>query len=113
MNIYASADEHLDGGFAVLADKPKLKKPPMYQVVIYNDDYTPMDFVVHVLMAFFQHDEDTATRLMMRIHQQGKAVAGVYSKDVAETKAHIVNQYSQDQEHPLMCDSEMVSDEQE
>ncbi|MFL0799570.1 MAG: ATP-dependent Clp protease adapter ClpS [Agarilytica sp.] len=99
-----------DGGVAVQEDKPKLKRPPMYQVVLLNDDYTPMEFVVDVLERFFGMDREKATRVMLAVHTQGKGVCGVFSRDVAETKAAQVNQYSRQNEHPLMCEIE-VADE--
>ncbi len=99
-----------DGGVAVQEDKPKLKRPPMYQVVLLNDDYTPMEFVVDVLERFFAMDREKATRVMLAVHTQGKGVCGVFSRDVAETKAAQVNQYSRQNEHPLMCEIE-VADE--
>lgn len=99
-----------DGGLAVQEEKPKLKRPPMYKVVLLNDDYTPMEFVVDVLERFFGMDREKATRVMLAVHTQGKGVCGVYSRDVAETKAAQVNQYSRQNEHPLMCEIE-VSDE--
>ncbi len=99
-----------DGGVAVQEDKPKLKRPPMYQVVLLNDDFTPMEFVVDVLERFFSMDREKATRVMLAVHTQGKGVCGVFSRDVAETKAAQVNQYSKQNEHPLLCEIE-VSDE--
>ncbi len=99
-----------DGGVAVQEDKPKLKRPPMYQVVLLNDDFTPMEFVVDVLERFFSMDREKATQVMLAVHTQGKGVCGVFSRDVAETKAAQVNQYSRQNEHPLLCEIE-VSDE--
>lgn len=84
--------------------KPKLKQPPMYKVILFNDDYTPMDFVVDVLRRFFAMDQEKATRIMLAVHTQGKAVCGVYPKDIAETKAAVVNQYAREHQHPLLCE---------
>ncbi len=98
------------GGLAVQEEKPKLKRPPLYKVVLLNDDYTPMEFVVDVLQRFFSMDREKATRVMLTVHTQGKGVCGVFSRDVAETKAAQVNQYSRENEHPLMCEIE-ASDE--
>lgn len=95
-----------DGGLAVQADKPKLKMPPMYKVVMMNDDYTPMEFVVETLEIFFGMDREKATRVMLTVHTQGKAICGVYSRDVAETKAAQANQFARDNEHPLLCEIE-------
>lgn len=99
-----------DGGVAVQEEKPKLKKPPLYKVVLLNDDYTPMEFVVEVLQRFFTMDREQATRVMLTVHTQGKGVCGVFSRDVAETKAAQVNQYSRENEHPLMCEIEASDD---
>ncbi|WP_299179120.1 ATP-dependent Clp protease adapter ClpS [uncultured Neptuniibacter sp.] len=88
--------------------KPQVKKPPMYRVVLLNDDYTPMDFVVAVLMMFFSMDQEKATQVMLSVHTQGKGVCGIFTRDVAETKAAIVNQYARDNSHPLLCEVEKV-----
>ena len=90
-------------GIATEASKPALKRPPLYKVVLLNDDYTPMQFVVEVLRAFFGMNAETATRVMLKVHTEGKGVCGVFSKDVAETKAEQVNQYSAECEQPLLC----------
>ncbi|MFA9420451.1 MAG: ATP-dependent Clp protease adapter ClpS [Gammaproteobacteria bacterium] len=88
--------------------RPKLKKPPMFKVVILNDDYTPMEFVVHVLEAIFGHNRENATRIMLNVHKSGKGVCGIYSRDIAETKVTQVNSYSRENKHPLLCDMEEV-----
>lgn len=93
-------------GVSVAPEKPALKRPPQYRVVLLNDDYTPMDFVVDVLMKFFAMNEEKATQVMLLVHTQGKAVCGVYTRDIAETKAAQVNQYSSECEHPLLCEIE-------
>lgn len=87
--------------------KPQLQRPRMYKVVMMNDDYTPMDFVVHVLEMFFSMDREKATHVMLKVHTEGRAVCGVYSRDVAETKAEQVNVYSRQNEHPLLCNIEV------
>ena len=92
-----------DDGLAVLEAKPELKRPPLYKVILLNDDFTPMDFVIEVLMDFFAMSEAMATTIMLQIHTQGIGVCGTYSKDVAETKVVIVNEYSREHQHPLMC----------
>lgn len=97
-----------NSGLATEAAKPKLKRPPMYRVVLMNDDYTPMDFVIEVLMIFFALDQEKATQIMLAVHTQGKGVCGVYTRDVAETKAAQVNQYSRENKHPLLCEVESV-----
>lgn len=96
-----------DIGYAATTEKPKLKKPPLYKVVLVNDDYTPMDFVVDVLRSFFGMNVEKATQIMLKVHTEGKGVCGVYSKDVAETKAAQVNDYSRECEQPLMCSVEV------
>ncbi len=91
-------------GVAIETAQPKLKPPPMYKVILLNDDYTPMDFVVEILRSFFSMDEERATRVMLAIHTQGRAVCGVFSRDIAETKAAQVNQYARECKHPLLCE---------
>ena len=83
--------------------KPKLKRPPMYKVILLNDDYTPMEFVVHILEVFFGMDRERATRIMLNVHTQGKGICGLYTRDIAETKVSQVNDYSRQNEHPLLC----------
>jgi ATP-dependent Clp protease adaptor protein ClpS len=95
-----------DQGLAVQPAKPQLKKPPLYKVILLNDDFTPMAFVIDILMHFFGMPEDMATRVMLQIHTQGIGVCGTYTKDVAETKVSIVNEYSQEHQHPLLCSME-------
>ena len=93
-------------GVAVEEVKPKLKQPPLYKVIILNDDYTPMDFVVEVLQKFFGMDLSKATEIMLHVHTRGMGVCGVYTRDVAETKVHQVNDYSKENQHPLLCTME-------
>ncbi|MBB5208495.1 ATP-dependent Clp protease adapter ClpS [Chiayiivirga flava] len=90
-------------GLAVEAAKPEVAKPPMYQVVLLNDDYTPMDFVVEVLQVFFNLNRELATQVMLHVHTRGKGVCGVYTHEVAETKVAQVNEFSRHHQHPLMC----------
>lgn len=90
-------------GIAVEEAKPKLKQPPLYKVIILNDDFTPMDFVVEVLQKFFGMDQEKATQIMLHVHTRGVGVCGVYTRDVAETKVHQVNNYSRENQHPLLC----------
>lgn len=101
-----SDEDAADGGLAVQVERPKLKRPPLYKVIMMNDDYTPMEFVVHTLETFFGMDSEKATRVMLTVHTEGKATCGIYSRDVAETKAAQVNQYARDNEHPLLCEIE-------
>jgi ATP-dependent Clp protease adaptor protein ClpS len=93
-------------GVAVQGARPKLKQPPLYKVLLLNDDFTPMDFVVEVLMRFFGMSEDKATQIMLHVHTRGVGVCGVFSKDVAETKVQQVNEYSRRHQHPLLCTME-------
>lgn len=86
--------------------RPALKRPSLYRVVMLNDDFTPMDFVVEVLMTFFGLTEERSTQVMLTVHTEGKAICGVYTRDIAETKVAQVNQYSSECQHPLMCELE-------
>ncbi|MGV6826384.1 MAG: ATP-dependent Clp protease adapter ClpS [bacterium] len=95
-----------DGGLQTAESRPKLKKPPMFKVMLLNDDYTPMDFVVEVLERFFRMDRENATRIMLHVHTRGMGVCGVFTRDVAETKVAQVNEHSQANHHPLMCTME-------
>lgn len=99
-----------EGGLATEAVKPQLKKPPMYYVLMMNDDYTPMDFVVDVLRRFFNKSPEEATQIMLTVHTKGSAVCAIYTRDVAETKAALVNQYARDCQHPLMCEISPADD---
>ncbi len=103
--------EKFDGGDAGLAleeGKPELKEPPRYNVILLNDDYTPMEFVVKVLEQFFGLDRENATRIMLNVHTKGKGICGTFTKDVAETKTAMVNNYSRENNHPLLCTMEAV-----
>jgi len=86
--------------------KPALKRPPRYKVFLLNDDFTPMDFVVDVLERFFHMSREKATIVMFQVHSQGSGVCGVFTYDIAETKVALVNEYSQQNEHPLLCQME-------
>jgi ATP-dependent Clp protease adaptor protein ClpS len=92
---------------ALAPDELKLKPPPLYRVVLLNDDYTPMEFVVEILRQFFGMNTETATRVMLKVHTEGKGVCGVYPKEIAETKAIQVNEHARAAEHPLLCDIEV------
>ena len=83
--------------------KPKLKRPPLYKVLLLNDDYTPMEFVVQVLEDFFGMGREKATQIMLHVHTRGVGVCGTFSRDVAETKVAQVNDYSREKQHPLKC----------
>jgi ATP-dependent Clp protease adaptor protein ClpS len=86
--------------------KPRLKKPPLFRVVLINDDYTPMEFVVDVLESVFGHDRQSATRVMLEVHTQGKGICGVYTFEIAETKVAQVTGYARQHQHPLLCTME-------
>lgn len=103
---------HHDSTTVVEEAVPQLKKPKLYRVVIFNDDYTPMEFVVELLEFFFSMNREAATRIMLKVHTEGKAVCGVYVHDIAETKAAQVNQYARDNEHPLLCEIEPAEDDE-
>ncbi|GLR63121.1 ATP-dependent Clp protease adapter ClpS [Marinospirillum insulare] len=99
---------HLNGDLATATAKPKLEQPPRYKVIMLNDDFTPMEFVVEVLMFYFHMDMEKATQVMLDVHQKGRGVCGVFSKDVAETKAALVIDFARENEHPLMCNVEVA-----
>jgi ATP-dependent Clp protease adaptor protein ClpS len=91
----------------VAPEEAKVKPPPLYRVILLNDDYTPMEFVVDVLRRFFGMNIETATRVMLKVHTEGKGVCGVYPREIAETKAVEVNDFARAAEHPLLCDIEV------
>jgi ATP-dependent Clp protease adaptor protein ClpS len=93
-----------DEDLAVQEVKPKRKRPPLFKVFLINDDFTPMEFVVEILKAFFGMDEEKATQVMLHVHTRGIGVCGVYSRDIAETKVRQVNDHSRQHQHPLLCD---------
>lgn len=97
-----------DRGLAVEEARPKLKKPPLYQVLLLNDDYTPMEFVVDVLQHVFSMDRQKATRVMLEVHTKGKGVCGVFTFEIAETKVAQVTGYARQHQHPLLCTMEEV-----
>jgi ATP-dependent Clp protease adaptor protein ClpS len=94
------------GTGVVTRTKPRTKKPSMYTVLMLNDDYTPMEFVVHVLERFFHKTQEDATRIMLHVHQRGVGICGVYTYEVAETKVAQVVDYSRKNQHPLQCTME-------
>ncbi|MFN7552993.1 MAG: ATP-dependent Clp protease adapter ClpS [Pseudomonadota bacterium] len=97
-----------DRGLAVEEVRPGLEKPPLYQVLLLNDDYTPMEFVVSVLETFFAMDRQKATQVMLHVHTRGKGVCGVFTREVAETKVTQVNEFSRSHQHPLLCTMEKL-----
>jgi ATP-dependent Clp protease adaptor protein ClpS len=95
-------------GFDVAVEEalPKVKRPPLYRVILVNDDYTPMEFVVEVLETVFGMERSQATRVMLEVHTKGKGICGVYSFEIAETKVAQVTNIAQQQQHPLLCTME-------
>ena len=91
---------------AVAEARPKVKKPPLYQVVLINDDFTPMEFVVDILQGVFGLERNSATRVMLEVHTKGKGICGVYTYEIAETKVAQVTTIAQQQQHPLLCTME-------
>ena len=91
------------GTAVITRTRPKTKKPSLYRVLILNDDYTPMEFVVHVLERFFQKDREAATRIMLHVHHHGVGECGVYTFEVAETKVTQVMDFARQHQHPLQC----------
>ncbi|TBR43104.1 ATP-dependent Clp protease adapter ClpS [Marinomonas agarivorans] len=101
-------DGQNDSHTILAPEKLELQPPSMYQVVLFNDDFTPMDFVVFVLQKFFNMDANKAQQVMLEVHTKGKGVCGIYPFDIAETKVAIVQQFVKQNEHPLLCDLQKV-----
>ena len=89
-----------------VATKPKTKRPSLYKVLLLNDDYTPMEFVVYILQRFFNKNQEDATRIMLHVHQKGIGVCGIFPYEIAETKVTQVIDFSRQNEHPLQCTME-------
>ncbi len=105
--MMADKDKDDERDFGVkLETRPKTKRPPLYKVLILNDDYTPMEFVVHVLERFFGMTHAQSIELMLTVHQKGVAVVGVYSHEIAETKVALVMDFAARHQHPLQCTME-------
>lgn len=102
-------DADLGNGLAVSEAKQGLKPPPMFLVIMLNDDFTPMDFVVEVLEKFFNMPREKATQVMLMVHTKGKAACGIYTKDIAETKTAQVNRYAREKQYPLLCEIQQQS----
>jgi ATP-dependent Clp protease adaptor protein ClpS len=99
-------NDQRDGGTGtsvITKTKPKTKRPNLYRVLLLNDDYTPMEFVVHVLERFFNKDRDAATHIMLHVHQHGVGECGVYTYEIAETKVTQVMDFARQHQHPLQC----------
>ena len=90
----------------IAKNRPKVKRPPLYKVLLLNDDFTPMEFVVHVLEKFFSINHESAIQIMLAVHKEGVAVVGIYSHEIAETKVTQVMDYSRKNQHPLQCTME-------
>ena len=103
--IRNQSDEDIDhdSSLMVQESRPDVEEPKRYRVILVNDDFTPMEFVVEILRLFFNLDEESATRVMLNVHTKGKGVCGVFSKDIAETKVVMVNEFARENEHPLLC----------
>lgn len=99
--------EH-EHGVALAPSRSEVKPPPLYRVLLMNDDYTPMDFVVEVLQLFFGMNREGATQVMWHVHTRGQGVCGVYTREVAETKVVQVNDFSRERQHPLLCTMEQA-----
>ena len=114
LRAQAQNSEQGDGntGLAIAPSEPKLKKPPLYKVVLMNDDYTPMEFVVLVLEQFFSMSREQATQVMLAVHTLGKGVCCIYPRYIAETKAEQVNRFARESGHPLLCEIEPMSDDE-
>jgi ATP-dependent Clp protease adaptor protein ClpS len=106
------SDQQLDwdheGGLAIEEAKPELKPPKKYQVILINDDFTPMEFVVQILNSFFSMNQEQATQVMLMVHTKGKGICGEFTFQIAETKVEQVNNYSRQHQHPLLCTMEEV-----
>lgn len=103
MSDFDQQDDHGTGTGVVTRTRPKTKKPSMYKVLMLNDDYTPMEFVVHVLERFFNKGREEATEIMLHVHQRGVGICGVYTYEVAETKVTLVMDLARQHQHPLQC----------
>lgn len=99
----SGGDDGAGTGLIVEKSKPKLKKPPLYKVLLHNDDYTPMEFVVQLLMKFFQMSRPKAEEIMIHVHTRGIGICGVFPREIAETKVRLVMDYAMENQHPLQC----------
>ena len=107
-----NSEDYESNSFSLVElEEPKLKKPSLYRVILLNDDYTPMEFVIYVLQTFFSYDKEKATQIMLAVHTKGKGVCGIYTKEVAETKSNQINNFAKQNEHPLVSDIEPIDEE--
>ena len=103
-------DDDIEFGIAI-KERPKTKRPSMYKVLMLNDDYTPMEFVIHVLEQFFNKAHEEATQIMLQVHTHGKGVCGIFTKEIAETRSTQVNNFARENEHPLISEIEPVDED--
>ena len=108
MTQHNEPEQQHEHGVALEEARPEVTRPPLYQVVLLNDDYTPMDFVIVVLESFFGLNRERATQVMLHVHTRGKGVCGVFTREVAESKVAQVNEYSRVHQHPLLCTMEKL-----
>ncbi len=106
MGNRSDEDTDQDSSLVVQESRPEVEEPKRYMVILVNDDFTPMEFVVEILRLFFNLDEESATRIMLNVHTKGKGVCGIFPKDIAETKVVMVNEFARENEHPLLCTME-------
>ena len=105
-----SEDYESNSSSLVELEEPKLKKPSLYRVILLNDDYTPMEFVVYVLQTVFNHTHEKSTQIMMAVHTKGKGVCGIFSKEIAEMMSYEVNNMAKHHNHPLLSEIEPLTD---
>jgi ATP-dependent Clp protease adaptor protein ClpS len=103
MSQQNKTEEHHERGLALEEARPEVTRPPLYQVLVVNDDFTPMDFVVEVLEFFFAMNREKATQVMLHVHTRGKGVCGVFTREIAESKVTQVNEFARSHQHPLLC----------
>ena len=110
--IIPSNENETDAGLGVitLEDEPQLKEPPLFQVVLLNDDFTPMEFVVYAIQKVFGYEHERATQIMLSVHTKGKGVCGIFPKEIAEMKCAEMNNLAQINEHPLLTEIEPMTD---
>jgi len=104
-------DDQMATSVVVAEPKAKIKKPNLYRVIIFNDDYTPMEFVVYILQTLFGFGKEKATQIMLAVHTQGKGVCGIFTKEVAETRSMQINNLAQENEHPLLSEIEPIEED--
>ena len=110
--IVSSNENETDAGLGVitLEDEPQLKEPPLFQVVLLNDDFTPMEFVVYAIQKVFGYEHERATQIMLSVHTKGKGVCGIFPKEIAEMKCAEMNNLAQINDHPLLTEIEPMTD---